>query len=145
MRPDLSQRPFELSVERVIAAPCNVLYRAWTDQIDQWIAEPGTVSMTVEPGAPFFFETRFEGQRHPHYGRFLQLVPDELVELTWVTGVPGTNGAETVVKVELAAQSDGTLLTLTHSGFPNEELKDGHAQAWPQGLVLLEQRMADHA
>ncbi|WP_309245204.1 SRPBCC domain-containing protein [Clostridium sp. CF012] len=52
----------------------------------------------------------YEGYRHPHYGRFLRLVPDQLVELTWLTGAGGTKGAETVVTVELKQGEDGNIL-----------------------------------
>src|SRR5690606_41926348 len=61
-----------------------------------------------------------EKQRHPHYGRFLKIIPVQLVQLAWVTGEGGTNGADTVVTVEFIPQGEKTLLKLTHVGFPDE-------------------------
>lgn len=137
--PDLSARPLGLAVERNIQASPKKLFRAWTGEFDQWFAANGTLKLKPEVDALLFFETHFDGQRHPHYGRVLEVVPDELLKITWVTGNPGTRGAETVVTVKLTSRGEGTRVRLTHEGFADEESKDGHAKAWPLVLSLLDE------
>ena len=140
-KPDLSNRPAMLSVEKNMTASPGDIYSAWTTQFDQWFAAPGTMTMRAEEGGLYFFETHFDNERHPHYGRFLSLAPGRLIEQTWVTGNPGTGGAETVVRVELESTSEGTQVTLTHAGFYDEEAMLGHKEAWPVVLDLLQSHL----
>lgn len=52
-------------------------------------------------------------------GGFSPLEQDRLVEITWITGTPGTAGAETVT-VQLDPADTGTYLRLTRAGFYDE-------------------------
>ncbi|WP_022886937.1 SRPBCC family protein [Glaciibacter superstes] len=138
-----SAEMFSCAAERVMSSSPAELYTAWTHRFDLWFAAAGSVVMRAQVHEPFFFETEFDGTRHPHYGRFLRLEADRLVELTWVTA--GTAGAETRVLVEFELLEDRTLLRLTHSGFTDAALADQHGLAWPLVLDQLEERMISTA
>lgn len=139
--PDLSERPHKLTIERVMRVPQAVLYKAWTQGWGRWFTTPDSVLMHAGVNEPFFFAVEFEGRVYPHYGRFLRLEPDRLVEFTWVTS--GTKGAETVVTVGLTEQEGDTLVRLTHAGFPDEESMREYDEGWLSVLEQQEQRLRD--
>jgi uncharacterized protein YndB with AHSA1/START domain len=139
-RPDLSSRPHSCTAERRLTASPTTIYGAWTKRFDEWFAEPGTLLMHAGIDEVYFFETCFANERHPHYGRFLTLDQDRGVEMTWLTSATG--GAETVVRVDLTPDGEGTLLVLTHAGFPDELSRERHAEAWPQVLAHLDECFA---
>ena len=134
----------QMTWEGFITASPEQNYEAWTSKFDLWFAQPGAILMTPEVDRPYFFYNRDDWGRHPHYGRFLELEENAVVELTWITGngcAIGTEGAETVIRVELAPKDHGTMVHFTHSGFVNERSRDDHRENWPLAFEELEKAM----
>jgi uncharacterized protein YndB with AHSA1/START domain len=52
-RPDISDRPHELVVEREMRASPTAVYRAWTEEFDSWFASPGQIRMRPVVDEPF--------------------------------------------------------------------------------------------
>lgn len=138
--PDLSSYPHSMTLEIQMKANAAAIYDAWTRDFGLWFAEPGELIMVPEVNRPFFFYNRHEWGRHAHYGRFLKLEKNKMIEMTWLTE-KGTNGAETVIRVDLAPRDGGTLLRMTHSGFESEAAAKGHKDNWPLALKELDQKL----
>ncbi|NNC38135.1 MAG: SRPBCC domain-containing protein [Acidimicrobiales bacterium] len=139
--PDLSERPLAMTCTYTINAKPGDVFAAFTTGFDSWFAQPGTLSLVAEAGQPYFFYNRDEWGRHPHYGRILEIKRDRLVEMSWVTGngePVGTEGAETVLRIDLMPDGDKTRVKLTHSGFISEKSKQGHVDNWPLALDILD-------
>ena len=139
------------SVHSTVTLPVDTerAYYAWTAGWDLWFARTDSVRGRPQVGAPFYFDVEAPAAngdvptRHPHYGRFLELVPFERMRCTWVTGPSGTGGAETTVTVHFQALADGhTHCTLHHDGFATDEACDRHAAAWPLVLAAQAHRLA---
>ncbi|HEY0637795.1 MAG TPA: SRPBCC domain-containing protein [Pseudonocardiaceae bacterium] len=67
-------------------------------------------------------------------GRYLEVTPPTRLAMSWRWD--GEEG-ETHVLVELAAEGDGTLVTVTHGANPSSATRDGHAQGWRDCLDRL--------
>ena len=142
--PDHSNRPLSLTCAHSFDAEPSEVFAAWTTNFDIWFAEPGMLVFDPTPGQPWFFYNRLDWGRHPHYGRVLDIKENALVELTWLTGngdKVGTEGAETILRIELTPNGAGTDLRLTHSGFVNEASRDGHAKNWPLAFESLSEAL----
>ncbi len=120
----------------MVASP-ERLYDAWLHHLDTWFTAPGAISMRDDL-SPLWFATEFDGVRYSHYGRYLILDEPRLIEMTWVTGRNGTDGAETVVRVELAPLGTGAALTLHQRGFYVDRAMNQHREAWPSVLEHLD-------
>ncbi len=142
--PDLSSRPLAMTWEGFLNASPERVYEAWTSKFDLWFAQPDAMFMTPEVDRPYFFYNKNEWGRHPHYGRFLELRENEVVEMTWITGngtEVGTEGAETVVRIELTPKDNGTMVHFYHSGFVNERSQADHKENWPLAFEELEKAL----
>ena len=123
-----------------IAARCAISCLDRT--IRPLVRAPGTVLMKAEVNAVFFFETRYKGQRHPHYGRFLGLRErDRLVEITWLARVRAPRAMRRWSLLRTHSSRRGHHLRLSHAGFPDEETRNRHEQAWATVLAHLERQM----
>ncbi|NKX89104.1 SRPBCC domain-containing protein [Nocardia coubleae] len=115
----------------------SLLYAAWTQGLDLWLAVPGSVLMRPAVNEPLYFDTGSDEKRNPHYGRILTLEANRRIEFTWVTAA--TEGVETVVAAEFLKQPRGIRLRLRHSGFPTAAIRDLHQQVWPEKLERLDE------
>jgi uncharacterized protein YndB with AHSA1/START domain len=129
---------YSCAVEQHLRARPAAIYRAWTIHFETWFATPGAIRMRPIEGEPFWFDVVHEGRRHPHYGRFVKLVPNEVVAMTWVSGEGGTEGAETTLRIDLVDDHSGTLVRLSHAGFSTPAAALRHGDAWPDVLAHLD-------
>ena len=144
-RPDLSARPLRMTCNFTVNARPEKVFDAWTTGLDTWFAQAGTLALVPESGRPYFFYNRDDWGRHPHYGRFLDVKENQLIEMTWMTGngsAEGTEGAETVLRLELASQSRATEVSLTHCGFVSQRSLDAHKENWPMALKILDEALS---
>lgn len=68
--------------------------------------------------------------------------------MTWLTGhgtAEETEGAETILRIELTSIYAGTHIRLTHSGFVNETSRKAHEDNWPLALKILDDALSAHA
>ena len=133
---------------RIKAAPAQV-FKAWTDpeKIVRWFGPAETVAGSVRaqadvrPGGRYQmnFQTD-DGEHHQVGGIYREVVPDTRLVFTWAWR--STPERESLVTVTIAADGDGTLLTLHHEQFFDQKARDGHQRGWTGTLDKLERFFA---
>jgi uncharacterized protein YndB with AHSA1/START domain len=80
------------------------------------------------------------GEEHDVTGVYREVIPNEKLVFTWAWRT--TPERESLVTVELKPDGDGTLLTLTHEQFFDEQARDGHRGGWNGALDKMEKLFA---
>lgn len=131
-----------LRVTRVIQAPIERVFSAWTDpaQMARWFFVQPEWSAEVENdfqvGGTFSIKMRSpEGPVLDCTGVYHEIEPPTRLVFSW-TSYAVTN---TRVTIELRSVGSATELTLTHEDLVDADIRAAHADGWGGCLASLEQ------
>ena len=135
-----------LEIRRLIKAPRDRVYAAWTDpaQLKQWFGPEGVQTRDlvadVRVGGKYRWDiTNSEGEEMTARGEYRELQPGRKIAFTWQWDDDEVWQDHTsIVTVELSDAQGGTELRLTHEQLPNEKSRDGHTEGWNSALNKLE-------
>lgn len=136
--------PHTVRFQRVLRAPAERVYRAFTDPdaMNKWLPPHGftgrvhEMDARVGGGYRMSFTNLSNGQSHSFGGVYLELVPGERIRHTDRfddTNLPG----EMVTAIDLKTTSVGTEVNIEQSGIPDMIPGDACCLGWQESLQLL--------
>jgi uncharacterized protein YndB with AHSA1/START domain len=135
-----------LTLKRRYNAPPAKVFAAWTEpeKLARWMGSEQIISVRAETdlrvGGHYHIKMITAGDEHDVSGVYREVVPNEKIVFTWAW--KSTPERESLVTVLLKADGGGTLLTLTHEQFFDEDARDRHQQGWTASLNKLEKLLA---
>jgi len=143
-----TQSSDKLSVEikRIINAPRERVYAAWTDpaELQRWFGpeEVRTIKIAadVRVGGKYRWDlVKQDGEEWACLGEYRELIPGRKIVFTWKwDDDEAWKNHDSVVTVELSDRDGGTEVKLTHEKLPSEESRDRHNEGWNSVLDRLE-------
>ena len=125
----------ECVIVRVFDAPRELVFRAWSDpeQRAKWFGPKDFTATIIEDdvrsGGAYHFHVRGPDYDDHWRGVYREVVVPERLVFTW--------GGDTLVTVTFEDLGGKTRLTLRHTGFPNESIRDQHTRGWNSTLDRL--------
>jgi uncharacterized protein YndB with AHSA1/START domain len=144
----MSAAPFELAVERLIAAPPAVVWRVWTGRLEEWWApKPWTtriVAQELRPGGrSAMVMSGPDGASAPMEGVFLEVVPERSIVFTdaftagWLP-----QKAFMVGFFSFAPEGDGTRYRAGARHWDAEAQARHEAMGFQQGWTIVANQLA---
>jgi len=136
-----------LTLKRRFKAPPAKVFAAWTDpeKIMRWMGPGETTAIGAEcdarVGGRYAIMMRTpSGEAHDVGGVYREVIANEKLVFTWAWR--STPERQSLVTVSFKADGEGTLLTLTHEQFADEQTRDGHKAGWNGAFDKLEKLFA---
>jgi uncharacterized protein YndB with AHSA1/START domain len=136
-----------LTIKRRFNAPPAKVFAAWTDpeKIVRWMGPGEVKALSAESnprvGGRYHWSMRApSGEQHDVSGVFREVIPNEKLVFTWAWKT--TPERESLVTLTFKPDSGGTLMTLMHEQFFDEDARDRHQGGWNGALEKLEKLLA---
>jgi len=132
-----------LTIKRRFNAPPEKVFAAWTDstKVARWMG-PGDVKVLSAESDPRtggryrWLMKAPNGEDHDVSGVYREVVPNEKLVFTWAW--KSTPERESLVTLTFKGDGDGTLFTLTHEQFFDEDARDRHQMGWTNAMEKLD-------
>lgn len=141
-----ADRQTTLHVERILAAPPESIFEAWTspDAIKYWFGGTETVidevQVDLRVGGRYTIRYRDEsGDEAVVTGEYFHVEPPRRLVFSWTVKSRELVVDENMVTVEFRDLGGRTQVQLTHEPFPDPDVRNLHAQGWNACLIALSQ------
>ena len=136
-----------LTVKRRFNAAPDKVFAAWTDpeKVKRWMG-PGEVKVLsaesdLRSGGRYRWLMQApDGEQHDVSGVYREVIANEKLVFTWAW--KSTPERESLVTVTFNPDGAGTLMTLTHEQFFDEDARDRHQYGWNGAMEKLEKYFA---
>ena len=142
----LATKP-SLTIKRRFNVPPERVFAAWADpdKMSRWMGPGEIVAPTVEcdlrvGGRYRIVMRKPTGEEFDVGGVYREIVPNERLCFTWAW--KDTPERESLVTVIFKPDGGGTLMTLAHEQFFDEDARDRHEAGWNGTLDKLEKFLA---
>jgi uncharacterized protein YndB with AHSA1/START domain len=136
-----------LRIERVIDAPPDIVFRAWTTPaaMEQWYRdgdgwEAHVTEHDFRVGGRYRIEWGPAGEQpYVEHGVYLEIAPPRrLVMSETITGAAEPGWTDTKVTIVFEEEDGKTRLTLVHEGFASSSAREDASGGWPGFIDRLE-------
>jgi uncharacterized protein YndB with AHSA1/START domain len=133
-----------LTLKRRLKATPAQVFAAWTDaqKLVQWFgpaqADNRTARAEMDVRVGGRYRISFKTDDGEHYevgGVYREVVAHSRLQFTWAWH--STPERESLVTVTMSRDGDGTMLTLLHEQFFDDEAREGHERGWTGTLEKL--------
>lgn len=132
-----------LALKRRLKAPPQKVYEAWTqpEKMIRWWGMGGERTPIAETDLRIGGRYRVQfwgpdGEHHSVSGVYREVEPPRKLVFSWAW--QSTPERESQVTIDIRPDADGSILTLTHENFFDEQARDGHRGGWTRALDQLE-------
>jgi uncharacterized protein YndB with AHSA1/START domain len=135
-----------LTLKRRYNAPPAKVFAAWTEpeKLARWFGPEGITSVQAEldlrVGGRYRITAQSPGDTHEVAGVYQEIVPGQKLVFSWAW--KSTPDRQSLVTITFKPDRDGTMLTLLHEQFFDEDARDRHQQGWTGALNKLEKLLA---
>jgi uncharacterized protein YndB with AHSA1/START domain len=141
----MTSEKFALRVERLLDAPREKVFRAWTDrgQLLQWYHfnddwQIVDIEADVRVGGSYKVSWRApDGAMWYELGEYRAIDPPRRLVKTCRFDFPGFDENETLLTVEFLERGAQTLVVVVQEGYRHAEHRDNHQRGWPGFLDQL--------